>query len=510
MTMPAKAGASSALAALLLLAAALPAAGADDLRLIEAVRGRNAQAVRRLVAQQAPVNARQPDGATALHWAVHWNDLPIVELLLRAGADAAAANDYGVTPLSLAATNGSPAVARRLLESGADPRAASPVTGETVLMTAARTGVAAVVEALLDHGADAGGRETQRGQTALMWAAAEGHTEVARTLIARGADLHARSQAGSTPLLFAARTGDPALVRLLLDAGADVNDEAADGATALVVATVRSNMALARLLLERGADPDRGPGFNPLHWAAGNWRNVDTVADAAVRADNNEWSGLEGLEGAARRAFVQLLLDFGADPNAPAAGTPGRYAGGQARGGYLAGATAFLAAARTGDTRLMQMLLDAGADPLQPNGRGTTPLMIAAGVGFRGYSPVPEADALAALELCAELGADVRAADAAGETALHGAAYRGLSGSDTIIRFLVDRGADLNVENGLGWTPLAIAEGVYFGASDTRSDEMAALFRTLGAEPTLPGIERDVNIARLNAQRAADRQGGSR
>ena len=366
------------------------------------------------------------------------------------------------------------------------------------------------MEALLDHGADPDARETGHGQSALMWAAAEGHADAARLLIARGADLHARSHAGSTPLLFAARSGDPALVRLLLDAGADVNDEAADGSTALLVATVRSNVALARLLLERGADPDRGPGFNPLHWAAGNWRNVDTVADAAVRADNNEWSGLEGMEGQARRAFVRLLLDFGADPNAAAEGTPRRYAGGQARGGYLAGATAFLAATRTGDTRLMQMLLDAGADPLRPNDRGTTPLMIAAGVGFRGYSPVPEADALAAVELCVALGGDVRAADATGETALHGAAYRGLSGSDTIIRFLVDRGADLNVINGLGWTPLAIAEGVYFGASDTRSDDMAALFRTLGAEPTPPGIERDVNIARLNAQRAADRQGGSR
>ena len=234
------------------------------------------------------------------------------------------------------------------------------------------------------------------------------------------------------------------------------------------------------------------------------------MADAAVRADNNEWSGLEGLEGPARRAFVQLLLDYGADPNAPAEGTPRRYAGGRAGGGYLAGATPFLAAARTGDTRLMRALVAAGADPRRPNARGTTPLMIAAGVGFRGYSPVPERDALAAIELCVKLGNDIRAADEAGETALHGTAYRGLSGSDTLIRFLVDHGADLNVRNDLGWTPLAIAEGVYFGASDTRSDNMAALLRTLGAEPTPPGVERDVNIARLNAQRAGDRQGGSR
>ena len=494
----------------LLLLAALPAAGADDPRLVDAVKSRDGQAVRQLLEQQVPVNARQPDGTSALHWAVHQDDLATVDLLIAAGADVRASSDYGVTPLSLACTNGNAAIVDRLLQSRADPNAASPVTGETVLMTAARTGIVEVVAALLNHGADVNAHEIGHGQTALMWAAAEGHTEVATLLIARGSELRARSKAGSTPLLFAARTGEPELVRLLLGAGADVNDEAADGTTALLVATVRSDMALARLLLEHGADPDRGPGFNPLHWAAGNWRNVDTVADAAVRADNNEWSGLEGLEGPARRAFVQLLLDYGADPNAPAEGTPRRYAGGRAGGGYLAGATPFLAAARTGDTRLMRALVAAGADPRRPNARGTTPLMIAAGVGFRGYSPVPERDALAAIELCVKLGNDIRAADEAGETALHGTAYRGLSGSDTLIRFLVDHGADLNVRNDLGWTPLAIAEGVYFGASDTRSDNMAALLRTLGAEPTPPGVERDVNIARLNAQRAGDRQGGSR
>ena len=488
-----------------LLLLAVPAAGADDLRLVEAVKNRDAQAVRRLLEQQVDVNTRQPDGATALHWAVHWDDPASVGLLIGAGAEVNAANDYGVTPLSLACTNGNAAVVDMLLKAGADPGAASPVTGETALMTAARTGIVEAVQALLDHGADVNARETLQGQTALMWAAAEGHTEAARILAARGADLGARSKAGFTPLLFAARTGDPELVRFLLRAGANVNDEAADATTALVVATVRSHTALAGFLLAQGADPNRGPGFTPLHWAAGNWRNTDTVADAAVRADNNEWSALEGLEGSTQLEFVKLLLAYGANPNAPARGTPTRYAGGRARGGYLAGATPFLAATRAGDTRLMEVLVAAGADPRSPNSQGTTPLMAAAGVGMRGYSPVSERTALQAVELCVALGNDVNAADAAGETALHGTAYRGLSGSETIIRFLVDQGAELNVKNSLGWTPLAIAEGIYFGASDTRSDTMAALFRGLGAEPTPPDVERDANIARLKTRSGSAR-----
>ena len=320
-------------------------------------------------------------------------------------------------------------------------------------MTAARTGTADVVRMLLDRGADVNAQETQQGQTAMMWAAAEGHTEVVRVLIERGTDVRARSKTGYAPILFAARTGDLNLIRLLLDAGANMNEEAADGTTALVVATVRSHTTLAEFLLAEGADPNKGPGFTPLHWAAGNWSNFDTVADATARADNNEWSALEGLRGPTKRKFVTLLLDHGANPNARAKGTPPRYGAGPARGGVLAGATPFFIAARAGDPDVMRLLVAAGADPLLPNDQMMTPLMIAAGVGIRGYSPVAERDAFEAVKLCLELGNDVNATDANSETALHGTGYRGLSGSDTIIRLLVDQGAKLNVKNTFGWTP---------------------------------------------------------
>ena len=95
---------------------------------------------------------------------------------------------------------------------------------------------------------------------------------------------------------------------------------------------------------------------------------------------------------------------------------------------------------------------------------------------------------------------DVNATDANSETALHGTGYRGLIGSNTIIRLLVDQGAKLNVKNTSGWTPLAIAEGIYFGGSDSRSDQSAALFRSLGAEPTPADVDRGGNVAHLKAR----------
>ena len=104
----------------LLTAAPVTARGAD-LRLVEAVRNQNQQQVRTLLNQNADVNARASDGSTALLWAAHWSDLETADRLIRAGADANAANDFRMTPLSEACTNGSAALVDLLLKAGANP-----------------------------------------------------------------------------------------------------------------------------------------------------------------------------------------------------------------------------------------------------------------------------------------------------------------------------------------------------------------------------------------------------
>src|SRR6267142_289296 len=97
-----------------LLGALSYAAPADDLRLVDAVKNRDRAAVRSLMEQQVNVNAAQPDGTTALAWAANRDDLETADLLIRAGADVNKANDYGVTPLSLACTNRSALMVERL------------------------------------------------------------------------------------------------------------------------------------------------------------------------------------------------------------------------------------------------------------------------------------------------------------------------------------------------------------------------------------------------------------
>lgn len=451
-------------------------------RLVETMKAGDRETVLSLLTQQVDVSVAEADGATALHWAVHRDDLEVARLLLQAGADVNAANAYGVTPLSLACVNGNAAMVDALLTAGADPNAAR-LSGETVLMTAARTGSVDAVRSLVVAGAEVNATEMSRGQTALMWAVAEHHLDVVRVLLGHGAHVGATSTAGFTPLLFASREGSLAAAELLVAAGADVNHAAADGLTALLIATVRGHWEQAILLLESGADPDvDGTGYRPLHWAAGSWETqwngVHGVAESYAK-------GLSGLVPQAKLALVRALLAHGADPNARIVKQPPRFGFSLFRLD-LVGATPFFLAALAGDASVMRVLADAGADPLLATSSGTTPVMAAAGIGWiESESLVTEADALEAVVLAARLGGDVNASDGRRDTALHGAAAKG---ADSIVQFLADRGAEIDVANDRGDTPLIIAEGkgarLAAGQGLAVHESTAKLLRQLADDPS--------------------------
>ena len=145
------------------------------------------------------------------------------------------------------------------------------------------------------------------------------------------------------------------------------------------------------------------------------------------------------------------------------------------------GSTPFIMAAKTADVPLMRALLDNGADPRLKSTDGTSAIMVAAGVGVygSGESPGTHEEALAAVQLAYEVGGgDVNDANKDGETALHGAVYRG--GAVPVIQFLADKGAKLDVYNKKRWTPLFAAEGVVYASSGIRRyPEAAALLRQL-------------------------------
>ena len=458
-----------------MLWASMRAIGADS-RLMDAVRKGDSASVNtilRTAGNKHDVNAVEPDGTAPLHWAVRANNLQIAEILIRAGANVKIANRYGVTALNLACLNGNRAMVELLLKAGADPNTATP-EGETALMTASRTGKVDAVQVLLAAGADVNAKENWHGQTALMWAAAEGNADVVRVLIEHKADMRARSNGGFTPLLFAAREGKIDAVKALLNGGASLNESlqtrrggarggAAAGAAnavpvqdntpnAFLLAAENAHYELAAVLLDAGADPNAAPqGFTALHQVT--WiRKVGIGDNNPAPPGSGNMSSLE---------FVRKLVARGANVNArvtrrPSMGTTNLNS---------VGATPFMLAARTADVPLMRLLVELGADPLLTNDDGTTPLMVAAGVGTSspGEDPGTEPEILEAVKLALQLGADVNAVDKNGETAMHGAAYKHVP---SVVRYLAEKGAKVEVwnqTNKRGWTPLKIVQGIPIG-----------------------------------------------
>lgn len=424
--------------------------------LIEAAKSADSEAVRRLLQGAIDVNAAEPDGTTALHWASYRDDLASARLLLRAAANPNAANDLGATPIWMASVNGSSAMVRLLLEAGANPNTAL-LLGETAVMAAARSGNADIVEQLLARGANPNARGA-RGQTALMWAVAQRHPEAVRVLLAHGADVHARSETwtqvmavsphghpeynraipfgNNTPLMFAARAGDLASAKLLVAAGAHVNDKDAWGVSAMVLAAHSGFTDLVEFLLDKGADVNAaGAGFTALH-------------AAIMRRDE---------------ALVRTLLAHGANPNLPLTDwTPTRRQSSDFHfEPELVGATPFWLAARYTQPNVMRLLVERGADPLfvhksdrVVDGRGgkaydhqyqaTTALMAAVGMGGGGQAWAPlersqrEPLTLETVTLALSYGIDVNAANVDGRTALDAAKALKF---ERVVDYLVKKGA---------------------------------------------------------------------
>jgi ankyrin repeat protein len=493
----------------IVLGAVVVSGAGENLRLIDAVKQGNFTAAKALIAQKTNVNAAEPDGMTALHWAVRANDLATVQMLVRAGANVNAASRYGMTPILFAAENGDPKVVAALLKAGANPNSALP-EGQTALMTAARTGNVDAIKLLLETGAKVDAKEQWQGQTALMWAASQNNAGAVKALVDAGADKNERSKllsfpefkwetsgmvvtvlprGGWTPLMYAARDGARDAVAALADAKADLNATDPDGTTALMYAITNAHFDTAAVLIDKGADPNvaDSTGTTALYSAV----DMHTMGPMLSRPSPKLVDTLEASD------IVRMLIAKGANVNArlkrPIIGRHHTPTGDAALG---EGTTALARAAKSNDLQLMKMLLDAGADPKLTLKDRTTVLMIAAAGGavvgaYAVAIPVTEESSIEAIKLCLERGVDVNAFNTNGTTAVHSAVQRG---AEKVVRYLAEHGAKLDMKNKQGRTPLDIALGVGGGAGrggggrgGAPRETMASLLRSLTAGGPVPG-----------------------
>ncbi|HEY4214070.1 MAG TPA: ankyrin repeat domain-containing protein [Steroidobacteraceae bacterium] len=447
------------------------------------------------------VNAAEPDGSTALLWAVHSVNHDLVRALLKAGAKPNIANHFGASPLTEAVKLGDVGIATLLLDAGADVNSPNQ-DNQTTLMLASSIGSRELAALLITRGADVNAVERFRNQTALMWAAAEGHADVVELLLDHGADVKPRAAyddwprqetsepraqfrqtGGLTALLYAARTGCYACAVAIVKAGADVNQPNPDGITPLIDALDNKSYDIAMLLLDHGANPQAWDmtGRTPLYVAVDQNSFYPRLGIGATAVPVPiKPSKIKAMD------VVNRLLALGVNPNhqltrmRPNGLGRGRFSEYMLRGGT----TPLMVATLSYDSEALKALLTHGVEVDLPNVFQITPLMAAAsmtGGGRSSITPVggsslPPGDiqehAIKVIDLLLDAGANINARvedshtrtakltayvetrEHEGQTALFAASE---SGWDKVVRHLISRGADPSLRDVTGKTALEYA-----------------------------------------------------
>jgi ankyrin repeat protein len=350
-------------------------------------------------------------------------------------------------------------------------------------MIIARTSNVEAAKLLLSRGANVNAVEKWKDQTALMWAAAESQSAMVKVLVDAGAEVNARSKVhewerqvtaearaiarpsgGLTPLLFAARQGCVECSRFLAEAGADLDFGDPDNVSPLLVATLNGRWDVAKYLINRGANINKWDwwGQSPLYAAV----DMNTIPHGG-RPDRPSLDETTSFE------IIDLLLKKGANPNLQLKLLPPFRSLGADRGVdsmLTIGATPLLRAAKAMDAPVVKLLLEHGANLNLANVRGMTPTVAAAGVGSidadtRGWFTTEDVQqrSIASLDLLLKAGGDVNAADPQrGSTLLHGAAFWGWN---DVVKYLVEKGANLEAKDSRGFTPIDSALGKAGGNS---------------------------------------------
>ncbi|OQR91536.1 ankyrin repeat protein [Achlya hypogyna] len=395
--------------------------------------------------------------------------------------------------------------------------------GDTAMVNAVAHGHQDIVRVLIAHNASLEAQREDR-PSALLRATQKGCVDTVALLAAHQANLEATFPDGKTALIYACFHGLALVATVLLEHQAAT--EAADdlGNTALHYAALGGNTKIVRLLLQAQARTDvvNIERFTPLRIAAAAGHTEPLKAllghDADVdAADDDGWTPLLAACDAGHVECAKLLLAARASPTAAASNGATALLLAAKKGHadlvrallahpatpldarlHSGGLTATMVAAAVGHAGVLQLLLDAGADHRACNHDGQTALALAAEKGhssckallqLRERHPGLYFAKAGQLEALVRGGYSVADTDDAGRTALMLAAAEG---HDAIVAFLLHRGASLDATDNAGATALVLATGSCRRRLEretlvrlVRNGDTAAVLGVLGERPAL-------------------------
>ena len=416
----------------------------------------------------------------ALHCAAYLDWPLITERLMQIGLDKNMPAGSWDTPLHVAAQNSSFFALKALLKGGADPNKTSEEK-QTPLTLAARADYTGIVKVLVDNGADVSFSSGAQDMTTLHIAAKKGNIEIAKLVLEHGANVDSSNNIEGPAINFAVMGGHVELAKMLIhEYKADLTALCCDGTNLLHLAVLSGRCDLVSLILDLGVLPaiTEKYGHNIFHFAVAA-KSLDMLQmllkrfpEMDLRATNKgEENPMHIAAEFGSLEFVQFLLKL--DP-------------------YLATMVSTLAglplhsAARKGKVDCVSALIT--PENLNSEGpQGRTPLIEAA---INGHFSV--------VKFLIERGANVNKVDADGGSALLAAAG---DGHLPIVDYLIEHGADINQTDKWNWGLLInlLMKG-HVAAADSllRRGVDVNVITALGVTPLLVA-------ARLNCTRVASR-----